>query len=384
VNGPSGDQGSSLPPVGPKAYRRKLFSRLGISAILAGVFVWFMRRAGLPVRPPARAFEQTQWAGVAAYFGLYGLMHYFRAVRWEYLLRPTAAIPRRRLISIGFIGFLAILLLPLRMGEVVRPYLLKREGHVSASAAMGTIAAERVLDGLYVALLLALALVLVPRRPDLQGVRIGPIDVAHIPQLGYLMVALFTAALAALGLFLWKRALAERLTLAVVGAVSPRLASRLGRVVGGVADGLRSLPDPKLMVPFTFYSALYWCINALGMWVLGLACGLPMTAGQGFAVMGVLSMGILLPAGPGLFGSFQLFVYAALMMFFPDEVVFHEGAAYVFLMYVVQLALHLVAGIVPLVIEKIAVSDALSGGAGQRAIIARRRGRLRLMCQRKR
>src|SRR5262249_4164194 len=153
VSEPSESLGASLPPVGPKAYRRKLLIRLVISAVLAGVFVWFMRHAGLPMQPPAQAFERTHWAGVAAYFGLYGLVHYFRAMRWEYLLRPIVSVPKRRLISIGFIGFLAILLLPLRMGEVVRPYLLRQEGRVSGSAAMGTIAAERVLDGLYVALL---------------------------------------------------------------------------------------------------------------------------------------------------------------------------------------------------------------------------------------
>jgi uncharacterized membrane protein YbhN (UPF0104 family) len=135
--------------------------------------------------------------------------------------------------------------------------------------------------------------------------------------------------------------------------------------VGGLADGLRSLPDPRLMLPFTLYSAIYWCTNALTMWMLGWGCGLPMTPGQGFAVMGVLAMGILLPAAPGLFGAFQLAIFAALAMYFPREMVEREGAAYVFLMYVCQLGVHLLTGLVPLVTEKISLVDAFSGGTAR-------------------
>lgn len=345
-----------------KSFLRKLAIRLVLSVGVGALFVWFLRRAGLNLAPDRSTFAHVKWWTVGAYFVLYGVVHYFRALRWDYLLRPIARVPTRKIIAIGFIGFLAILMLPFRMGEVVRPYLVREKGRISGSAAMGTIAAERVLDGLYVALLLALALLLEPRR-NLDGVRIGAFDVARLPQLGYLMVAIFAAALLVLALFLWKRAWAEQMTLTVVGVVSPRMARRLARVVGDLADGLRSLPDPKLMAPFTLYSAIYWCANALTMWLLGWGCGLPMTPGQSFAVMGVLAMGILLPAAPGLFGAFQLAVFAALSMYFPREMVERQGAAYVFLMYVLQLAFHLVSGIVPLFTEKISFLEAFTGGA---------------------
>jgi uncharacterized protein (TIRG00374 family) len=304
----------------------------------------------------------VRWWAVGAYFFLYSIVHYFRASRWEYLLRPIAKIPPRRMIAIGFIGFLAILVLPFRMGEIVRPFLVRQKGKITGSAAMGTIAAERVLDGLYVALFLAATLLFVPRLP-LDGVRIGPLDVSTIPRLGYLTVVVFASALVVLAFFLWQRAFAEKLTYSVVGLVSQKLAKRLATIVGGLADGLRSLPNPRLMLPFTFYSAIYWTTNALTMWLLGWACGLPMTPGQGFAVMGVLAMGILLPAAPGLFGAFQLSVFAALLMYFPRKVVDCEGAAYVLLMYVLQVMFHLVAGLVPLVTEKISFVEAFSGGA---------------------
>ncbi|MBL8681414.1 MAG: flippase-like domain-containing protein [Myxococcales bacterium] len=340
---------------------RSLLLRLAVSLGIGGLFLVFLRRSGLDLAPSASDFAHVKWWTVAAYFVLYTVVHYFRAIRWAHLLKPIAVVPTRRLIAISFVGFLAIMLLPLRMGEVVRPVLIREKGKISGSAALGTIAAERVLDGLYVALLLAIALTFVPRLP-LDGVMLGTFAVANVPRLGYLLVLGFAGALATLAMFLWQRALAVKLTRSIIGLVSKSLAEKLESKVSDLADGLRAVPDPKLMLPFTIETLLYWGANALTMWLLGWGCGLPMSVGHAFSVMGVLAMGILLPSAPGLFGAFQFSVFAALLMYFPREIVVQQGAAYVFLMYVCQLAFHLVAGIVPIFTEKLSVMDALARG----------------------
>jgi len=318
--------------------------RLIGSLLVAGLFWLLMSRGGVPVVPSRSAFAGVQWWTVGVYFASLFVVQWFRAYRWDYLLRPIARVPTSRIIAIAWVGFFAIMMLPLRMGEVVRPVLLRRDGRISGSAAMGTIAAERVLDGLFVAILLAATLAFVP-HPDLRGVRFGAFPVENVVRAGYVTVAVFSAALVTLALFLVARRFMERLTRAVVGLVSPRLAERLSRMVGDLADGLRSLPDPKLMAPFLAQTAIYWGVNGLGMWFLGWGCGLPMTPGQGFSVMGVLAMGILLPAGPGLFGTFQLSVFLALRMYFPQETVVGAGAAYVFLMYAAQFVFTTLTGV---------------------------------------
>lgn len=338
---------TSTPVSGPTPSapaHRPWISRLVLSLVVAGAFYFFMRRGGLPLVPPKSAFAHVRWWTVGAYFASLLVVHWFRAWRWDFLLRPVARVPTSRIISIAWVGFFAIMMLPLRMGEVVRPALLRRDGRVSGSAAMGTIAAERVLDGFFVAVLLAATLLLVPRLP-LEGVVFAGFPVREVVRLGYLTVFVFGSALVTLGVFLAARRFAERATLAVVGLVSKRLALRLSRMVGDLADGLRSLPDPKLMGPFLFQTAVYWGVNALGMWLLGWGCGLDMGPAQGFAVMGVLAMGILLPAGPGLFGPFQYSIFLALRMYFPDSEVLSQGAAYVFLMYVCQFVFTTLTGL---------------------------------------
>src|SRR6185295_8334958 len=75
-----------------------------------------------------------------------------RALRWNYLLAPMGVrIPPAPLLAISAVGFMAILALPARLGEFVRPSLMRKRG-VSASAALGTVAVERIVDGLLVSL----------------------------------------------------------------------------------------------------------------------------------------------------------------------------------------------------------------------------------------
>jgi len=337
--------------------------RLLVSLLVAGAFVMFMQRGGVPVLPDTDAFKYVRWWTVPTYFASLLVVHWFRAWRWGYLLKPVATVPTSRIVAYAWVGFFAIMMLPLRMGEFVRPALLRREGSISGSAAMGTIAAERVLDGLFVALLLAATLLFVPRLP-LEGVRFMNFPVEQLPRYGYLTVAVFSAALVVLAFFLAARRLAEQLTEWIIGVVSKRWAARLSRMVGDLADGLRSLPDPKLMGPFLVQTTIYWTANALGMWLLGYGCGLAMTPAQGFAVMGVLAMGILLPAGPGLFGPFQVSIYLALRMFYPESEVLSKGTVYVFLMYACQAVFSTIAGLGSLWYAHIDPRKALDGSEG--------------------
>ena len=113
---------------------------------------------------------------------------------------------------------------------------------------------------------------------------------------------------------------------------SKRLGALLAEKVGNVADGLHSIGSPRLAAGFLGESLIYWTVNALGVWLLGVGVGLPMTFGHAVAVMGVLAIGILLPTGPGLFGNFQpprpcLSVFAGEMVATRGRVLFCSNSA---------------------------------------------------------
>lgn len=341
-------------PKGPLSKRRRVWPKFAISIALGALFAWIAERGGVPIFPSASSFRVVAWDGVALAGVLLMLLTVLRATRWRYLIAPVKPLPLREVVLVNFVGFFAIFALPLRLGELARPALSKLRTGIPISAGLGTVAVERVFDGAITSSCVAWALWSLPRLDPKD-----PIARA-VPFYAGAILTVFVCALCALAAFLWQRGLAVRLTERLFSLISPQLGSTLARKVDSVADGLRSIGDARLAFGFTLETLLYWSINACFMWMLGRACGLPMQFGHAVAVMGVLALGILLPSGPGLFGSFQVAVSAALKLYFPEELVNTNGSVFIFLLYLMNAALMIAIGVVPLLRMHIGLGELIA------------------------
>ncbi len=327
-----------------QGFLRRHAVKLIASALITGLILYTLQKGGLTLTPGGRSFDAVKWWTVPAYLLSYAALSYFRAVRWRFLLRSFADVPRRRVLAVSWIGFAAILLLPFRLGEIVRPYMLREKGKISMSSATGTVVAERVVDGLFLSIVLAIALITVPTVHPLPEKVVGlPISVQDVRTSGFMMLGLFTVAFTVIAVFYFARAWARRMTLAVFGVVSKRLGEKLAEMAEKLANGLHFLGRGRDAGGFLFETTLYWGLNALGMWLLAYGCGVvhadgsPITFGEACALMGMLGCTILIPGPPGLLGVFQAGIYAGMTMYFPTEIVTGPGAAYVFILYASQL-----------------------------------------------
>lgn len=332
----------------------RVWPKFVVSIALGVLFAWIAERGGVPIVPKASSFRDVDWAQVALAALLLMVLTILRATRWRFLIAPVKEVALREVVLVNFVGFFAIFALPLRLGELVRPALSKLREGIPISAGLGTVAVERVLDGAITSSCVAWALWALPRLDPRD-----PIARA-VPFYAGAVLSVFVCALIALGAFLWQRDRAVRLTERVFSYVSPALGSTLARKVDSVADGLRSIGEARLAFGFVVESLLYWGINACFMWVLGRACGLPMALGHATAVMGVLALGILLPSGPGLFGSFQVAVSAALKLYFPEPLVATNGSVFVFLLYLLNALLMIAIGVVPLLRIHVRLGDLIA------------------------
>lgn len=357
---PSGAEGEGARDASAAPRRVSLLRRhglkLAVSLLLGGVVTWVLARGGLPILPGADAFASVRPWTVVVYVASLAVLHVLRAVRWRHLLRPVGGASLRNIVAVSWIAFGAILLSPLRSGEIVRPYLITKRSNVTLWEATGTVGAERVIDGLMLSVMLFIGLQLAtPLSPLPDHVGNLPVSVADVPKAAYGALALFVVAFAAMGTFFFARRLAHRATVAVIGVVSRPLAERLAGIVEGVADGLRFLPSPRLLVPFTVETTAYWLVNAVGVQLLAWGCGLGgLTLAQAAVVVGCLGVGVLVPAGPGFFGAFQGAVYMALAMYCPEAKLIGPGAAFVFLLYATQVGFHIVAMAAGLALDRAA------------------------------
>ncbi|HWO22505.1 MAG TPA: lysylphosphatidylglycerol synthase transmembrane domain-containing protein [Kofleriaceae bacterium] len=248
---------------------------------------------------------------LAAFLGLQVIVHVCRSLRWNHLLAPLGVrLPAGPLIAVSSVGFMAILALPARLGEFVRPGLLRRRG-VSASAALGTVAVERIIDGLMISLFVFGAFVAI-RGPNAPG---------WMMPTAYLALGIFAAALVFLVFAMWRPEATVRFSLRL--SLLPRLAPRIARVIEHklleMIRGFAVLKDGKNLAAFCAWSLVYWLCNGLGVWVLARGFGLPLSVMGGLATMGLVAVGISLPNSPGLVGQFQWFTVLGLSLYLGPE-----------------------------------------------------------------
>jgi glycosyltransferase 2 family protein len=311
---------------------RKVILRLAASVLIAAVLIYWLSSQGFEVLPAFSdvASVTAGWA-ILVYTALFSLFHVLRAWRWMYLLRPFATVRFSTMMEVAFLGFAAIQMMPLRTGEVARPYLLDRYAGVSKSALFGTIAIERVIDGLVVSLLLTAALFTVPaeRSTLIWGLRVVPL-------------AIFVAALSLLVAFYFRPLAVKGLLRGVCRLISVKLAEFAIGVLERFHAGLAALPSHRNFWAFVVMSVSYWGINGLAFFLLARGCGIPLPLTGALAGMGCLAVGILLPAGPGYFGNFQVAVLTAIEIYIPHTERSTAIAVFVFLLYVLQTGLTIV------------------------------------------
>ncbi len=304
-----------------------------------------------------RALELRTFAPyLAGYLVLLATTHFFRAWRWNNLLRPIGAdLPPGRLLAISSIGFMAILALPARLGEFARPALLRKRGHVSATAVLGTVAVERIVDGL------AVSLIVFGCCFSLRG--------PHAPHwmmpVAYTSLGIFVAAMLFLAFSLrWpERTVKLCVALTLLPQVAPGLARRIEAMLHKLISGFTVLKHHKEFALFLLWSALYWGANALGMLVLARGMGLHLSIIGAFATMGLVAVGITLPNTPGLVGQFHYFTTLGLMLYLPKDVVQTQGLAYAILLHGIQVVWYLAMGVISMLALNVGVHDFVGRGA---------------------
>jgi hypothetical protein len=258
------------------------------------------------------------------------------------------------------IGSAAVLLLPLRLGETARPLLIARTGRVSALAALGTVVAERIIDGLVLSLILGAALLAVPTIVPLPTQVIGiPVAMGAVRGYAWTFLITFSAAFTAIAVFHAARGFGIKVVHATFGKLSPRLGQLIATTLDRFADGLSFFRYRGLALRFLLETGIYWFLGALGFWLLGWGTGVVhadqsiMSFGEACAIMGMLGIAAALPGPPGLIGLFQAGAYAAMTMYFPKDILTGPGSAFVFLLYVLQVGFVVLSAAVCLVLNMV-------------------------------
>ena len=228
----------------------------------------------------------------------------FRALRWRYLLRPIKDAEFVHLFSASAIGLMANNLLPARLGEIARAWVIGEKADISKTASFATIVVERVFDGFTV--IFFLAVVLVSGRIELP---------AHLGKVAYAAVGFYVLALVFLALLRFNR----KKAMSIVDFLTARLPAggraKVRKFIESFVEGLTVLKRPRDIAFAWFYSFLVWLPNILVMHLVIRSFDIGSSMLMTLPVFIVVTFGIMIPSAPGFVGTIQYGFVLGLALF---------------------------------------------------------------------
>jgi uncharacterized protein (TIRG00374 family) len=280
---------------------------LGI-AVSAGLLVFLFSRIDFHRLWEAIKAVDPYYLAAAAAVNL--AFYLVRALRWRYLMDPVKKdVPLGSLFSATVIGFMANNVLPARLGEIVRAYVLGRREDVPKSSAFATIVVERIFDGMSVLFLLIIVLSFMP--PEISGGTLA----ATMRKAGLISLALYFVVIFGIAYLLYRPDDLSRIVRFVISPVSARWAEKAEHLAVRFMVGMGVARKPRLLALILFYSAVHWGLLWIPGYLMFKAFGLPYGVYAAVFLLVVIAFSVALPSTPGYVGTFHAGVVGGMMLF---------------------------------------------------------------------
>lgn len=273
--------------------------------VISAVCLWYAFRE-VDLSGMAAALSQVGLGWVAASIAVALASLVLRAMRWRYLLTVERSITSWSLISATFVGMMANNVLPARIGEVVRAWVLARRERTSTSSVLASVFVERLADVVTALLLLGMALFFAPALSS------GTAQL--LERAGAVVLAGMAVLIAGLLLVVPRR---ERLM-----AACEAWAHRTGRpwALRAVEQGRQflrgfcAIQDGRQWLTVVLLSLAVWGLSIASFYAMGRGVALQLTAAQTVLVWVIVLFGVAIPSAPGFVGTFHGFCVAGLAL----------------------------------------------------------------------
>jgi glycosyltransferase 2 family protein len=219
-----------------------------------------------------------------------------RAWRWQYLLKPLKSVKFSNSMSATAIGLMANMLLPMRLGEIVRAVVLGQRERIDKSASFATVVVDRLLDGFTILFILLVLLMVAPLPFDpgwQQRLRWG--GMAFFLLYGGVFALLFYLHRAPTQVLQAVRRLCSRLP--------TRWVDRFCQFLESFSEGLHILDCREYLGQIIATSLVLWGLMGAYNFLIVLAFQLHLPPTVGFILLVAQAAAVMLPASPGFVGT---------------------------------------------------------------------------------
>jgi uncharacterized protein (TIRG00374 family) len=227
------------------------------------------------------------------------LAWYFRALLWKQLIGRRCQPSMWNLFRIITIGYTVNNLLPLKIGEIVRAWLLGKQEKIPTSLAIGTVVLERILDILTLLFYFVFMMFFIPFAPWL---KMSGLVIALVG-LGLLLMLVITYKYGE-RFTTWLEKPFYRLP----GGAGPWLHRQFAKFL----EGLRLIEHPSQLLKAFAWCVITWMVWIVIMYITFLAFGLSLPFLAAVFMMVVLNFGLMIPSSPGGLGVYEFMIILAL------------------------------------------------------------------------
>jgi uncharacterized protein (TIRG00374 family) len=309
-----------------------------------------------------------KWLVAGAGVGFFSFV--VRALRWQAILGASKNLSFGAVYHPTVIAFMINTILPGRVGELVRPAILKKKNQVPFALGLTTVIAERMLDMITLIALFAWVMAVVHIDPGLeisfQGRELDREVLERIAQKISMLCVMLTivlsifsvpavqrclkaALLSAPGFFFGKRQrLAEKIYL--------KISIPLGLMIDHAGSGLILVRRPVRLVLCLIYSFIIWLMQAAAIYLATFAFpAVGLDFFQAMAVFLIICFFIILPSVPGFWGIWEAGSVFGMALFGVKKDI---AAGFSLVSHAMLLFPILIAGMVSLVITGVKISAA--------------------------
>jgi len=313
-----------------------------IAGILIGIVLVYLSLRGIDFREVADGFRQIRVDYVLLFLAIVFCVQFLRSFRWGLMLRPLERVNQLSLFSVSSVGFLAIISLPVRLGELARPYLITKKSQIKMTAALGTILVERVCDSIAILVIFGVVLFFIPFLP-LWLVRSA------------LLVSLLTLIfMAVMMIMLMKRDAALKALAPLINRLPERFAGKIDGLLHQLIDGFKIFSDFSLLLLVVLLSVLIWMINAAAIYTLFHAFAFNLSFTAATVTMIILLIGIAIPTAPGFIGNWHYACILGLTLF---DVSKSEALTFAVIYHFLSIGIVVALGLIFLPFNKFSIAD---------------------------
>ena len=278
--------------------------RLGniiIGIIISGVFFYLAVR-GINFSELVGSFKSANYIYIVPVLLIVYLQLYLRSYRWGIIMESLVKFDQKTLFILSSIGFMAIGLLPARLGEFARPYLVKQKSGTKMSSTMATIIVERVFDLLSLMIIMFAVMLKISLPPVIFKAGMTMLIVAF----SLFLILIFLAI---------KREFSLNKIDFLLSKLPARLEKPLKHLAHSFIEGLQILPDIKKTMYVCFLSFVIWTVSVMSAYILFFSFDFNLSVINAFAVTVIIALGVMLPAAPGFVGTYHFAAVLGLSFF---------------------------------------------------------------------